>query len=179
MTARFCLRAGPGFLLALAILLGGAWLAGCQHVLVVREADTHRRLLVGFLAPGEKFAMRFIHSVDRLPVYDEFRFLDGTLVLTGTRCLSFGAGLGYTGEGVLTGENGWDVIAGMHRRVGALPLRVGTVADHTIIYRGREVHLNRYFRGQTLVHLEVKRLLPGVLPGILKGDVLYAGARSR
>ncbi|MCL6448551.1 MAG: DUF1850 domain-containing protein [Armatimonadetes bacterium] len=172
-------RAGPVFSPVLPLILGVlavlllvlGW-AGRQHLLLIREAEHSRGLLVGFLAPGEGFQLRYIHSVDRLPVYDEFRFLDGELVLTGARCFCFGAGLGYTGEGVLRGENGWDVIDGMHRPADSLPLRVGTVADHTLLYRRREIHLNRSFRGQTLVHLEVVRLSPDILSGLLKGEII-------
>ncbi|NHM27375.1 DUF1850 domain-containing protein [Desulfofundulus sp. TPOSR] len=143
-------------LLVPVLILLGYHMASRPHVLLVREVNSGRELRVGYLNQGEKFEIRYIHSVDRLPVYEEFQLINGELVLTGTRFLSFGAGLGYTGEGLLRGEGKWNIIEGMYRRVDSLPLRVGTIADHTLLYRGREIHLGDHFDGQALVRIEVK-----------------------
>jgi len=134
-----------------------------QAVLVVRDENTGRKLEIGSISEGGTFELRFMHSVDRLPVHDIFVYRDGGLVLEQTRCLSFGAGLGYFGQGELKGENGWNVIVNMNRKVGNLPLRVGTVADHTIVYRGEEYHLDRYFPPRSLVLIGVEK------NGLIKG----------
>ncbi len=109
------------------------------------------------LKNGEQFQLRYIHSVDLLPVFEAYTFEGTQLVLMETRFLSWGAGLGYMGEGILSGENGWTVIKEMQRQVGTLPLRVGTIAEQTILYRGAEVRLRDYLPAQTLVHIRVKR----------------------
>lgn len=152
---------GPGRLLFLlaAVLIAAAVLAGGafnRDLLVVRDAKTGQTLEIGPISEGETFELDFIHSVDKLPVQDLFVCRNGTLVLERTRCLSFGAGLGYTGQGELKGENGWNIIDHMDRRVGTLPLRVGTIADHTIAYRGEEFHLARYFAPKSLVLVGVE-----------------------
>lgn len=153
---------GPGRLLfwpAVILMLGAVlvWQQASAAVLVVRDMKTHRVLEIGPISEGDSFELRFIHSVDLLPVRDFFAYRDGGLVLCQTRCLSFGAGLGYTGQGELKSHQGWNVIENMDRRVGALPLRVGAVADHTIIYGGEAYRLNRYFAPKSLVKIGVEQ----------------------
>jgi len=152
---------GPGRLLFLlaAVLIAAAviaWGAVSRDMLVVRDAKTGQTLEIGPISEGETFELDFIHSVDKLPVQDFFVCRNGALILEQTRCLSFGAGLGYAGQGELKGENGWNIIDNMDRQVGTLPLRVGTVADHTIVYRGEKFHLVRYFAPKSLVMVGVE-----------------------
>ncbi|HHW92329.1 MAG TPA: DUF1850 domain-containing protein [Firmicutes bacterium] len=115
------------------------------------------------LGRDEHFQLRYIHSVDLLPVYETYTCKDMQLVLTGTRFLSWGAGLGYMGEGILTEENGWTIIKAMQRQVGTVPLRVGTIAEHTLLYRGKNIRLHDYVPAQTLVHIRIKKVFPFLL----------------
>jgi len=152
---------GPGrhlFLSAavLIILAVIVWGATNRDVLVVRDTETGQTLEIGPMSRGETFELQFIHSVDLLPVQDFFVYRDEGLVLEQTRCLSFGAGLGYVGQGELKGEDGWNIIDNMDRQVGTLPLRVGTIADHRIIYRDKEFRLARYFAPKSLVMVGVE-----------------------
>jgi len=152
---------GPGrplFLLAAALIMIAciAWGVANRDVLVVRDAKTGQVLEIGPMAEGETFELHFMHSVDKLPVQDFFVYRNETLILDRTRCLSFGAGLGYAGQGELKGENGWNIIDNMDRQVGTLPLRVGTIANHRIIYRGEEFRLARYFAPKSLVLIGVE-----------------------
>jgi len=147
---------GPALIaVTVLVLLVAAGLFLMKPVLIVRDVQTGKVIKIGPISEGESFELRFIHSVDILPVHDVFVCRGGQLVLEQTRCLSFGAGLGYAGQGVMRGEGKWNVIDKMHRQVGSLPLRVGTIADHTIVYRGEEYHLADYFPPQSLVRVEV------------------------
>lgn len=153
---------GPGrpfflFAAVLIVIAVIAWGAANRDVLVVRNPKTGQTLEIGPMSEGETFELHFMHSVDKLPVQDFFVYRNGALVLEQTRCLSFGAGLGYAGQGELKGENGWNIIDNMDRQVGTLPLRVGTIADHRIIYRGEEFRLARYFAPKSLVLIGVER----------------------
>ncbi|HBX23454.1 MAG TPA: hypothetical protein DEF34_07490 [Desulfotomaculum sp.] len=152
---------GPGrpfFLFAaiLIIIAFIAWGAANRDVLVVRDSKTGHTLEIGPISEGETFELHFMHSVDHLPVQDLLVYRNEGLVLDQTRCLSFGAGLGYTGQGKLKGENGWNIIDNMNRQVGTLPLRVGTIANHRIIYRGEEFRLAQYFAPKSLVLIGVE-----------------------
>ncbi len=126
---------------------------------LVEEPPAKKTLWAAPLKRSEKFQVRYIHSVDLLPVYEVYTFEGGRLVLTETRFKTWGAGLGYTGEGVISEENGWTVIRQLERRIDLLPLRVGTIAEHTILYRDREILLREHVPAQALVHIRIKRKL--------------------
>jgi hypothetical protein len=152
------------FLLAMVILLaiaGFLFFAGLRiSCLVLEIPETGEIVWAAPLGRDEQFQLRYIHSVDLLPVYETYICKDMRLVLTGTRFLSWGAGLGYMGEGILTEENGWTIIKAMQRQVGAIPLRVGTIAEHTLLYRGKNIRLRNYVPAQTLVHIRIKKVFP-------------------
>ena len=147
--------------LAAAVLLAAAGptlLARFQAACLVVEISEMKEIAWATpLKDGEEFQLRYIHSVDRLPVFETYTVEGTELVLMETRFLSWGAGLGYMGEGVLGGENGWTVIKGMQRKVGVIPLRVGTIAEHTLLYNGAEIRLRDFLPAQTLVHIRVKK----------------------
>ena len=152
------------FLLAMAIFLaiaGFLFFAGLRiPCLVLEIPETGEIVWAAPLGRDEHFQLHYIHSVDLLPVYDTYTCEDMRLVLTETRFLSWGAGLGYMGEGILTGENGWTIIKAMQRQVGTIPLRVGTIAEHTLLYRGKNIRLRDYVPAQTLVHIRIKKVFP-------------------
>ena len=146
---------GVALLVIVAAALSGA--AAYRPTLVVWDTKTGKELVLGAISEGEAFELNFIHSVDILPVQDHFVYKNGELYLMQTKCLSFGAGLGYMGQGVLREKGKWSEIDNMNRPVGILPLRVGTIADHTIVYKGNKYHLAKYFVPKSLVRIGVKR----------------------
>ena len=146
-------------------LVAAMLLAATSFLLFIRSRATY--LVVEIPATGkivwaaplrgdEQFQLRYIHSVDLLPVFEIYTSEGTQLVLAETRFLSWGAGLGYMQEGILCGDNGWTVIKEMKRRVGTIPLRVGTIAEHTLLYRGKEIRLRDYLPAQALVHIRVE-----------------------
>lgn len=143
-------------LLPTALLPLLVWFTYLPCVLV-EEPPTKKILWAAPLKRDEQFQVRYIHSVDLLPVYEVYAYRDGKLVLLETMFKSWGAGLGYTGEGIISEEDGWTAIRQMEREIGVIPLRVGTIAEHTILYRNEEVLLREYVPAQTLVHIRVKK----------------------
>lgn len=124
--------------------------------LVIRNARTGEIGWSGELSHGEGFSIRYIHSVDKLPVHEFYINEDGQLILTGIKVIDFGAGLDYTGEGDMRMEGKWTYIDNLQRKIDSLSLRVGSIADHTLIYREREVPLRDHFPAYTLVHIELR-----------------------
>lgn len=118
---------------------------------VVVEVDSEP---VGVLpmGPGERVGIRFIHSLDHLPVEDWYVVRDGELVQESTRLIQFGAGMGHiAGEGHGHADGDWWEISGMGRHIGTLVLRIGPASvDHRLLYRGREVSLSACWPGQRL-----------------------------
>ena len=106
------------------------------------------------LRPGEEVALRFIHSVDGLPVEDRYAATrDRGLVQTETRLLSFGAGTGLIpGQGTPVLDGPWLRVVGMNRPIGRLALRVGSArVGHTLLHRGCGIPLSERWPGQRLV----------------------------
>jgi hypothetical protein len=153
--------------LAVAVLLTTAslvlFIKSRAAYLTVEIPGTGEAAWAAPLSGDEQFQLRYIHSVDLLPVFETYTTEGTQLVLVETRFLSWGAGLGYMQEGILSGENGWTVIKEMKRQVGTIPLRVGTIAEHTLLYRGMEIRLRDYLPAQSLVHIRVKNYFSKIL----------------
>ncbi|MFO7708829.1 MAG: DUF1850 domain-containing protein [Desulfobacterales bacterium] len=95
------------------------------------------------VSPGEEFVLAFVHSVNRRPVYDTLRVMDDHLVIVKSRFDAFGAGMpeASTQDGTLrVAEDGW-LEWTVNRPVPEVTVRVGRVAEHTLVIKGREVPL--------------------------------------
>jgi hypothetical protein len=104
--------------------------------------------------PGERFTLRYVHSVDRSPVWEEHSVdRNGTIYIQGERFVMFGAGMGHwEGHGTLTSRGPYQVIENIHKPLGHFVLRVGSEnVDHTIIWRGQPVHLSKLAPGQAVL----------------------------
>jgi hypothetical protein len=111
-------------------------------------------LLLAPLEPGERFTLRYIHSVDMSPVWEEHSAdRKGCIYIEEERCRMFGAGMGHwRGHGTLTSRGPYQIIENIHEPVGEFVLRVGSEdVDHTIIWREVPVHLSRQSAGQAVV----------------------------
>lgn len=134
----------------LFFLIAAAAAAACSGirpppglVLEIVRASDGESLLCAAMQPGEEFDLRFVHSVNRRPVVDTLRIEPGRLVVVKSRYDAFGAGMpeGSTEEGRLAvlpdGRLEWTV----ERALPEIAVRVGRVAEHTLIVRGRRFRL--------------------------------------
>lgn len=107
-----------------------------QGTLCLRLADKDGSALATFpVAEGRCFGIRYLHSVARSPVEDWFSVTDGCIYLEKTIYQDFGAGLPHMpqeGQRMYT-EKGHIVISGFHRRLPRFDLRVGRIAQHTLL----------------------------------------------
>ena len=131
--------------------------------------DTGPQLVVSYYATaeviaslkvkcGDRFTIRYIHSVDKTPIFEEFR-LDRKkgLVLEKTWFTMFGAGLGHwPGHGNLSQDSKWITIDNIEQPLGSFILRIGAPSvGHTIIYHEQEINLSRLAPGaRTLVEFK-------------------------
>ncbi len=121
--------------------------------LTVAPVGSGAPLLVAPLEPGERFTLRYVHSVDRQPVWEVHAAdPDGRIFVEEERFVMVGAGMGdLPGRGVWTGDGRTQAIRGMHYPVGAFVLRVGSPGvDHTILWRGTETHLSAMAAGKAV-----------------------------
>jgi hypothetical protein len=97
------------------------------------------------LDPGEHFTLRYVHSVERLPVW-EAHSVDacGRIYVEEERYLRLGAGMGQMpGVGRVVRKGPYEAIEDMHLPTGDFVLRIGSAAvAHTLIWRDREVNLS-------------------------------------
>lgn len=140
-------------------LMAGAALAvsAPQAALVVRMEGV--QVLALPVAMDERIGLRFIHSVDGLPVEDWYEVRPEGLVQVETRFLSFGTGMGHIpGQGRAVEDGVWLRVIGLERPIGTLHLRVGDPeVDHRLLYRQTEIRLSPHWAGKALV-LGVERL---------------------
>ncbi|BAS25888.1 DUF1850 domain-containing protein [Limnochorda pilosa] len=137
--------------LALAVwaALAPSWPVA-RPALVVRHEG--RPVLVLPVEPGERVGLRFIHSVDGLPVEDWYEVRPDGLMEVESRLLSFGTGMGQIpGQGHAVEDGPWLRVTGLERPIGVLRLRVGpSEVDHTLLYRGGEIPLSARWAGEAL-----------------------------
>jgi hypothetical protein len=137
-------RLAIGGLLAAAAAAAGLLGWPFADVLEVVESDSGRLALCARMAEGEEFVMVFTHSVTRRPVYDTLRVEDGRLVIARSRFDSFGAGMpdASTADGTLSVlPDGWLEYT-VNRPVAEVTVRVGRVAGHRLLIKGRELPLS-------------------------------------
>ncbi|MEA3333904.1 MAG: DUF1850 domain-containing protein [Pseudomonadota bacterium] len=118
--------------------------------LIVSNFSTAEVIASLKIKSGDRFTIRYIHSVDKTPIFEEFR-LDRKkgLVLEKTWFTMFGAGLGHwPGHGDLSQNSKWITIDNIEQPLGSFILRIGSLSvGHTIIYREQEINLSRLAPG--------------------------------
>ena len=102
-------------------------------------------LLVLPLKPGERFTIRYYHSVENAPIWEEHSLdAEGRIFIEEERYLKFGAGMGrMPGVGHMVRRGDYEAIENMHMPTGNFVLRIGSPGvDHTIIWRGHSKNLS-------------------------------------
>ena len=106
---------------------------------------------------GEKFTLRYIHSIDLLPVYEIFKVSEGKLLLLEMRGNIFGAGLGEC-QGDLVFEDGMQVVKNINLSLPELLLRIGGIAEHVLVFNSKTFFLTDEFTPGELVIISVDKV---------------------
>lgn len=149
------------------LLLYGIWLypevvfaTGRNPVpqLVVSNFSTAEVIVSLEVQIGDRFTIRYIHSVDKTPVFEEFRLdQEKGLILEKTWFKMFGAGLGHwPGHGNLSQDAKWITIDNIEQPLGSFILRIGSPSvGHTIIYKQQIINLSNRAPGvRALIELQ-------------------------
>ncbi len=113
--------------------------------LVVSHFSTAKIIATLKVKSGDKFTIRYIHSVDKTPIFEKFRLdREKGLVLEKTWFTMFGAGLGHwPGHGNLSQDSEWITIDNIEQPLGSFILRIGSPSvGHTIIYHEQKINLS-------------------------------------
>ena len=103
--------------------------------------------------PGDTFSLRFIHSVHKTPVWENFAVTgaDG-LILTSTEYQSYGVGMpSLPTEGVFTQLDDRFILTNLNRSFSQIPVRVGPEAKLSLVHHGQEYPIYEWFDPGTLV----------------------------
>ena len=106
--------------------------------------------------PGETLSLRFIHSVHKTPVWENFLITgaDG-LTLTSTEYRSYGVGMpSLPSEGVFTQLDDRFILTNLNRFFSRIPVRVGPEAQLTLVHQGREYPFYQWLEPGSLVVIE-------------------------
>ena len=142
MTGKWRLAVAGG-LLVLFLLAGHLTPGGVA--LSVTPVKGGPPLAVLWLAPGERFTIRYFHSVENAPIWETHSVdAEGRLFIEEERYLKFGAGMGkMPGVGRMVRRGDYEVIEDMHMPTGDFVLRIGSPGvDHTLIWQDREINLS-------------------------------------
>ena len=132
------------------------------RALSISNRKNHSERIYSIKAVKEGFSVNYTHSVNKGRVHDYYRILkSGQLELYKTRFLSYGAGIPepYETQGAdfLVTEDGY-IIENLQRRLPRLVMAVGVIAEHSVTVEETEFFLKDFFKPQTSLVFQVKRL---------------------
>lgn len=106
---------------------------------------------------GDEFSLRFLHSVHKTPVLENFVIeKSGSIVLTSTEFSSYGVGMPFLPEeGTLIKKNDNFVLTGVNRNFRRIPLRSWPEAQLSLIQRGYEYPLFNLFDDGALLEIRI------------------------
>lgn len=123
------------------------------------------------IEPGERFRLRFTHSVNLSYVTDEVEWTGQQLITRTSLFTSFGAGMPVIADGIGTEMHNTDdgfLITGIDRvqEDNFIPVMLQEVPDHHLLYRNEEISLRSEAKGTAFVKLSVERI--GIIPAIIQ-----------
>ncbi len=126
--------------------------------------------------PGDKFVLKYTHSVTLTPVWEIFIIdKDYQIVLIETDFLDHGAGLPYTTfeNEIFVEEESRFKIKNMHRIIPTpIYYRIGAVRENIIYFKGEEINLSSLL-GDKLLTVEIDK--NNLLNYLLRGRKLING----
>jgi hypothetical protein len=108
---------------------------------------------------GDKFAIKYLHSVARTPVIEFFEIKDGKILLTGTEYQSYGAGLptsAVSGEYIV--EDDKFIIKNINQFLPDIMLRVSDYAEHEFIFNQKNFKLYKNLNTETLLQIKTEKI---------------------
>jgi len=126
--------------------------------------------------PGDKFTLKYTHSVAKTPVWEIFTIdKDYQIVLIETDFLDHGAGLPYAsfGEEMFVEEDGKFKIKNMHRVIPTpIYYRIGAVRENIFYFKDKKIDLSSLV-GDKLLTIEIGKT--NLLNYLLGGRKLING----
>ncbi|MFD2657981.1 DUF1850 domain-containing protein [Gracilibacillus thailandensis] len=132
--------------LVVILLMIGVWLlVPSNYQLVIRDMKTKEILWADTIEKGNRFAHRYIHSVEKSPVKEVFQFSDmGEIRTMESWTKSFGAGLPYQRKGEVAMEDGYYVLKNINRPIhdDVLRMKPSNLYPHTFLFQNQTIYLS-------------------------------------
>lgn len=130
--------------------------------LTITDGKSMDLLFVERMEPDERFAIEFIHSIHKTPVYEEYFIDDGqNIILDQVIYESYGVGNPSTLEPGQTYKhvNGKYIIGNMNRKLPYFDQAIGQIiADHQLKLKGKSVPLAGLNPPGSWVRVQVKKV---------------------
>lgn len=133
-----------------------------QIALTITDGRTAKLVYASPLKIGDRFAIQFIHSIHRTPVYEEY-YIDNQLnmVLDQVIYESYGVGNPSSLEAGQTfkQENGKYIIGHINRKFPSFDLSIGQViANHQLKIKNQWIPLASLNPSARWVHIQIKKI---------------------
>ncbi len=126
------------------IIIAAVFLIRPHYYLTVRNRDTGELYSRYPIQNGDRFSVRFKHSINLSPVIDVYEIEDGDIYVEETIYYHFGAGVQTQlneGETLSYGEDGSMIVGNIHQLRNNVGYIVGTVYDHVLTVGDEEISL--------------------------------------
>jgi len=149
--------------IAMCVCLVAAFSASL-HVLQIAALREGKIVFVRIIHPGERFATKYIHSVEKCPVWEFFRVDERfQIVVYETTFSSCNTGLPSAPQGdeQFRNEGNQFRLSHMHRVLPALRVWVHDRYENTMKYGNSEVLMLPSLAGNTLLEIAVRQITVG------------------
>lgn len=135
------------------------WLFQARYVIRLINRNQDRVFFSRKISPGDRFTFKYIHSVQKTPVYEIFTLdEEGHIVLVETRVMSLGHGLpAPTRDDEYAIENDFLVIRNLNKNVGKLLIRVTFVRLMEMDFGPKTFDLRQCGRAGDLIEVSAVR----------------------
>ncbi len=143
------------FLIAIMLYL----VNNSYHYLVIENLEQAGEKYYLPVQEEEEFTIKYIHSVDLLPVYEIYSHHRGNIQLKETHFYNFGAGMGLLKDrGVYVEEGDLLKIIEINEQVEPFVLRTGEVPNQILMHRGKNYMLAEHFGNDARLLLKTTEL---------------------
>ncbi len=146
------------FFLLIIILLTTYYLYN-QEITLLKIIDYKENNIIWEIKAdeGDKFTIKYLHSVARTPVLEIFEIKNGEIVLTSTEYQSYGAGLPFLDEHQYSLENNKFIIREINKQLPDIMLRVSDYALHELIFENEIYKLYELTKDETLLEISTEK----------------------
>jgi hypothetical protein len=146
------------FILILIILFAAYYLYN-QEITLLKIIDYKENNIIweAKTVEGDKFTIKYLHSVAKTPVLEIFEITNGEIVLISTEYQSYGAGLPFLNEHQYILEDNKFIIREINKELPEILLRVSDYALHEFIFKNKVYKLYELVKDETLLEISTEK----------------------